>query len=148
MKKSTLFLTGMAALLLSFGLILTGCSTDADDPNNPDNGGSTLQLSHFDGEYYFVERDDHDNISRENPLTVNGTNGTLTVGEKIISDVTTAAGDHFGDMGGRYNTWVYLVAGGNKIGLAVSASDGSKDIRLGIRAADCVKTIAAAAATW
>jgi hypothetical protein len=33
MKKSTLFLTGMAALLLSFGLILTGCSTDSDDPS-------------------------------------------------------------------------------------------------------------------
>jgi hypothetical protein len=33
MKKSTLFLAGMAALLLSFGLILMGCSTDSDDPS-------------------------------------------------------------------------------------------------------------------
>jgi hypothetical protein len=39
MKKSTLFLAGMAALLLSFGLILTGCPTDSDDSSG--GGGYT-----------------------------------------------------------------------------------------------------------
>jgi hypothetical protein len=37
MKKSTLFLTGMAALLLSFGLILTGCPTDSDNTSGNDD---------------------------------------------------------------------------------------------------------------
>ncbi|MDR1325839.1 MAG: hypothetical protein LBK00_07385 [Treponema sp.] len=37
MKKSTLFLTGILALMLVFGLILTGCPTDSGD----DKGNST-----------------------------------------------------------------------------------------------------------
>jgi hypothetical protein len=46
MKKSTLFLTGMAALLLSFGLILAGCGDAATgDLTTPsDNGGNDLPL--------------------------------------------------------------------------------------------------------
>jgi hypothetical protein len=34
MKKNRLFMTGMAALLLSFGLILAGCG-DSGDPTSP-----------------------------------------------------------------------------------------------------------------
>jgi hypothetical protein len=40
MKKSTSFLMGMAALLLSFGLILTGCPTDSDNGGGGGGGGS------------------------------------------------------------------------------------------------------------
>jgi hypothetical protein len=45
-KKSKDLLTGMAALLLAFGLILTGCPTDADEdptpgPNDNGKGGNT-----------------------------------------------------------------------------------------------------------
>jgi hypothetical protein len=42
MKKSTLFLTGMAALLLSFGLILAACSSDDDGGGGSSFDGSTL----------------------------------------------------------------------------------------------------------
>jgi hypothetical protein len=45
MKKSTAFLTGMTALLLSLGLILAACSTGGDDNNSNNNSsfdGSTL----------------------------------------------------------------------------------------------------------
>ncbi|MDR0376866.1 MAG: hypothetical protein LBH70_03645, partial [Spirochaetaceae bacterium] len=44
MKKSTLFLAGMAALLLSFGLILTGCPTGSDDSGGNNNGGGSDNL--------------------------------------------------------------------------------------------------------
>jgi hypothetical protein len=36
MKKNSIFMTGMLALLLAFGLVLAGCPTDSDD----DGGGS------------------------------------------------------------------------------------------------------------
>jgi hypothetical protein len=35
MKRSKLFLTGMAALLLSFGLLMTGCGSDSSDDDGP-----------------------------------------------------------------------------------------------------------------
>jgi hypothetical protein len=31
MKKNSIFMTGMLAVLLAFGLVLTGCPTDSDD---------------------------------------------------------------------------------------------------------------------
>jgi hypothetical protein len=34
MKKSKLFLTGIPAMMLVFGLVLTGCPTDSPDPNS------------------------------------------------------------------------------------------------------------------
>jgi hypothetical protein len=42
MKKSTLFLAGMTALLLSFGLVLAGCGDDSGNPRIPPSGDSDI----------------------------------------------------------------------------------------------------------
>jgi hypothetical protein len=39
MKKNSIFMTGMLTLLLSFGLVLAGCSTDGGDDDGGGGGG-------------------------------------------------------------------------------------------------------------
>jgi hypothetical protein len=39
MKKNSIFMTGMLALLLAFGLVLAGCPTDSDDDGGGGGGG-------------------------------------------------------------------------------------------------------------
>jgi hypothetical protein len=106
---------GMLVTVLAFGLVMTGCEQDDED----DGGGSgPLALSAFEGTY-------------NGSFTPTGTsltvgNDSLKAGGTTISSVTTSVGGSITGGG----SWVYLEAGGKKIGIA-TLQTGLKAIYLG-----------------
>jgi hypothetical protein len=94
MKKSTLFLTGMAALLLSFGLILTGCGDSAT--GDPAGGGGGDKKAALVGTWV-KEGDSDEKMKYEgrggsnDPLYFqNEAGSTLWSGQMVSYDGTTA----------------------------------------------------------
>jgi hypothetical protein len=80
MKKSKLFLAGMAALLLSFGLVLAGCDNGSSGGGGPGLGALVGEWLKTDGKTISIS-DSHGEVSAECRLSSTGetiTGGTLT----------------------------------------------------------------------
>jgi hypothetical protein len=84
MKKSTLFLVGMAALLLSFGLVLVGCETDAND-----DSGIPAELV---GVWYVFDGDANEEV-KFFEITSNGKALMGEGAESFELDVTVSGGN-------------------------------------------------------
>jgi hypothetical protein len=104
MKKSTLFLAGMTALLLSFGLILTGCDTGT---GSDDGGGGDKKTDlvgtwvKVEGDSQYPEQMDYAGRGGSNdPLyfRYGGEGSNLWSGQMVSYDGTTATvgDDHNG----------------------------------------------------
>jgi hypothetical protein len=135
MKKQGLVLA-MLAMALTFGLVFAGCG-EADDGDDG-SGDKPLTLSDFVGTYgngpvydngLFTVKDvsgGYDLTVTANSLIAKSTDGATTAG--TISGVTTEGG---GDIPGNRGKWLYLVAGGKRIGVAYKANGGTLFIYLG-----------------
>jgi hypothetical protein len=124
MKKGNLIIMGTLAMALAFGLVLAGCEDDSDEGGG---GPTTPSLSDFKGTY------SGSFTPTASSLTV--TEDSLKVGTTEITGVTTSTG---GSVTGG-DSWVYLNAGGKKIGIALSASS-VKQVYLGESAVNTAKS--------
>jgi hypothetical protein len=117
MKTKRFFLFGLPAVLLALGLVLAGCDDGSDDDS--DSGGPA-SLSDFAGTYT-------GGFTTPTETTLTVTENSLAAGSVTISSVTTSEGG----TGSSGVTWVYLNAGGNKIGIACDMGGGVKTVYLG-----------------
>jgi hypothetical protein len=124
MKTKRFFIFGLPAVLLALGLVLAGCGDDDDDSSSPPD--ESAGLSAFAGVY----TDGFFTTEAGNGTTLTVTADALAVDDPsttTISPVTTSVG---GTASGNAS-WVYLNAGGKKIGIAYVAGS-VKVIMLGV----------------
>jgi hypothetical protein len=118
MKTKRFFLFGLPAVLLAvsasltLGLVLAGCGDD--DEEDGDGGGGGATLPDYAGTYTGTFN------QSKSPLVLTVTADSLSINDSAtttISSVTTSAGGSTD-----YFSWVYLNAGGAKIGIAVEGT--------------------------
>jgi hypothetical protein len=89
MKKSKLFLLGMAAMALTFGLILAGCGDGAD--GGDDGGGGTPAPTATT--FKVIIKND----ANPNPVFKPEENSVITQYRTMVTDDTTVGGPKYGD---------------------------------------------------